>query len=85
MILDWLFGDSDPGHVTPWNPVIADRHAAQTARMLLGACGPVRRAGNRRDEAILADRERRAAQMVGRGRVLRMGQMGRPARPQPAA
>ncbi|MGE0460318.1 MAG: hypothetical protein AB7Q16_03030 [Vicinamibacterales bacterium] len=85
MILDWLFGDSNPGHVTPWNPVIAERHAAQTARMLLGACGPVHRMGNRRDEAILADRERRAAQMVGRSRVFRMDQMGRSARPQPAA
>lgn len=74
MILDWLIGASDPGHITPWNPVIAERHAAQTARMLLGACGPVRRVGNRRDEAILADRERRATQMAGRPRLLRMSQ-----------
>ncbi|MCC7033876.1 MAG: hypothetical protein IT179_13715 [Acidobacteria bacterium] len=85
MILDWLFGDSDPGHVSPWNPVIAERHAAQTARMLLGACGPVRRVGNRREEAILADRERRAAQMVGRARFFRMGRLGRPEMPRSVA
>lgn len=80
MILDWLIGASEPGHVTPWNPVIAERHAAQTARMLLGACGPARKVGNRRDEAILADRERRASQMEGRARLFRMGQLGRLAR-----
>jgi hypothetical protein len=77
MILEWLIGTSDPGHITPWNPVIAERHAAQTARMLLGACGPARKVGNRRDEAILADRERRATQMSGRGRLFRMGHIGR--------
>lgn len=75
MILEWLFGRSAPGyvgHVTPWNAVIAERHADETARMLLGACGPVRSVGNRIEEAILADRERRAAQMSGRAQVFRM-------------
>jgi hypothetical protein len=76
MILEWLFGESDPGHITPWNPVIAERHAAKTARMLLGACGPARTVGNRRHEAILADRERRASQMAGRARLFRMGALG---------
>jgi hypothetical protein len=72
MIIQWLFGSSEPAHVTPWNPVIAERHAAETARMLLGACGPARAVGNRVDEAIRADRERRAAQMGGRANVYRM-------------
>ncbi len=69
MILEWLFGHSGEGHVTPWNPVIAERYADETARMLLGACGPARAVGNRVNEAILADRERRAAQMNGRGQL----------------
>lgn len=60
----WLFGSQDLGHVSPWNGVIAERHAAATERMLLGAAGPARVVGNRRDEAILADRERRAAEMT---------------------
>ena len=62
----WLFGSTDLGHVSPWNEVIADRHAAATERMLLGAAGHARVVGNRRDEAILADRERRAAEMARR-------------------
>ena len=53
---------SDLGHVSPWNAVIAERYAAATERMLLGACGPARVVGNRRDEALIADRERRAAE-----------------------
>jgi hypothetical protein len=60
----WLFGSQDLGHVSPWNEVIADRHAAATERMLLGAASRARVVGNRRDEAILADRERRAAEMA---------------------
>lgn len=72
MILEWLFGNSGQGHVTPWNPVIAERYAAETAQMLLGACGPARAVGNRVEEAMLADRERRAAQMNGRAQVYRM-------------
>lgn len=72
MIIEWLFGRSEGAHVTPWNPVIAERYAAETARMLLGACGPARSVGNRVDEAIRADRERRAAQMSGRAQVYRM-------------
>jgi hypothetical protein len=60
----WLFGSQDLGHVSPWNEVIAERHAAATERMLLGAAGRARVVGNRRDEAILADRERRAAEMA---------------------
>lgn len=75
MIIEWLFGRSAAGyvgHVTPWNAVIAERHAAETARMLLGACGPARSAGNRVEEAMLADRERRAAQMTGRAQLYRM-------------
>jgi len=40
----WLvFGRDDLGHVHPWNPVIAERHAAATARMLLGSVLRVRR------------------------------------------
>jgi hypothetical protein len=34
--------------------------------MLLGAAGRARVVGNRRDEAIIADRERRAAEMARR-------------------
>jgi hypothetical protein len=56
----------DLGHISPWNPVIADRYAAATERMLLGACGPARVVGNRRDEALIADRERRAAESARR-------------------
>ena len=52
----------DLGHISPWNPVIAERYAAATERMLLGACGPAKVVGNRRDEALIADRERRAAE-----------------------
>lgn len=62
-MLRWLWSDDRPDHVTPWDKVIAERHAANTERMLLGACGPVRRVGSRRDEAILAERERRLAEM----------------------
>jgi hypothetical protein len=72
MIIQWLFGSSEAAHVTPWNAVIAERYAAETARMLLGACGPARAVGNRVNEAILADRERRAAQMSGRAQLYRM-------------
>lgn len=64
----WLFGSVELGHVSPWNEVIAERHATATERMLLGACGRARVVGNRRDEAIIADRERRAAEMARRGR-----------------
>jgi hypothetical protein len=64
----WLFGSVELGHVSPWNEVIAERHASATERMLLGACGRARVVGNRRDEAIIADRERRAAEMAHRGR-----------------
>lgn len=60
----WLFGSRDLGHVSPWNEVIAERHASATERMLLGAAGRARVVGNRRDEAIIADRERRAAEMT---------------------
>lgn len=64
----WLFGSVELGHVSPWNEVIAERHASATERMLLGSCGRARVVGNRRDEAIIADRERRAAEMGRRGR-----------------
>jgi hypothetical protein len=53
--------DCDLGQVSPWNSVIAGRYEAATERMLLGACGPARIVGSRRDEAIIAERERRAA------------------------
>jgi hypothetical protein len=59
----WLFGSRDLGYVSPWNEVIAEHHATATERMLLGACSRARVVGNRRDEAIIADRERRAAEM----------------------
>ena len=62
----WLFGSTELGHVSPWNEVIAERHAAATERMLLGAAGRARVVGNRRDEAIIADRESRAAEMARR-------------------
>lgn len=41
----WLVFGRDDGHgfVQPWNPVIAERHAATTARMLLGSVLSVRR------------------------------------------
>jgi hypothetical protein len=41
----------------------------QLADALPGACGPVRRVGSRRDEAVLADRERRLAEMQRRERT----------------
>ena len=62
----WLFGSRDLGYVSPWNEVIAEQHATATEKMLLGACGRARVVGNRRDEAIIADRERRAAAMAAR-------------------
>jgi hypothetical protein len=62
----WLFGSAELGHVSPWNEVIAERHAMATERMLLGACGRARVVGNRREEAIIADREARAAEMTRR-------------------
>jgi hypothetical protein len=37
--------------------------------MLLGACSRARVVGNRRDEAIIADRERRAAEMTRRSQA----------------
>jgi hypothetical protein len=62
MAKDMSMTAGDLGHISPWNPVIAERYAAATERMLLGACGPARVVGNRRDEALIADRERRAAE-----------------------
>lgn len=59
----WIFGSRDLGYVSPWNELIAEQHAMATERMLLGAAGRARVVGNRRDEAIIADRERRAAEM----------------------
>ena len=38
-------------YVEKWNPVIAEQHAANTARMLLGWCGPAKVVGNRIVEA----------------------------------
>ena len=29
----WLFGSVELGHVSPWNEVIAERHASATERM----------------------------------------------------
>lgn len=62
-MLTWLLGRSSADYVEPWNAVRADQHAEETARMLLGACGRPRVVGNRVHEALLADREARAARM----------------------
>jgi len=62
-MLRWLWSDDSLGTVTPWDAVRAEREAAATARMLLGACGPAVVTGSRRDEAILEDRARRLAEM----------------------
>ena len=62
MVKALSMASEDLGHISPWNPVIAERYAAATERMLLGACGQARVVGNRRDEALIADRERRAAE-----------------------
>jgi len=63
---EWLWRSDDLGQIHPWNPVIADRCAADTERLLLGWAGPPRVVGNRRDEAIVAEREQRAAAMTRR-------------------
>lgn len=62
-MLRWLWDTTDLGYVSPWSPLIAERHAEATARMLLGDCGPAVVVGSRRDEAVLADREQRLAEM----------------------
>jgi len=66
MVKDMSLTSDELGHISPWNAVIAERYAAATERMLLGACGPARVVGNRRDEALIADRERRAAESARR-------------------
>lgn len=67
--MTWLCGERDDlGSLHPWDAVIAEKHAEATARLLLGACGPARVVGNRRDEAIVAEREQRAAAMSRRVR-----------------
>lgn len=65
----WLFGGEDGhGYITPWNPVIAERHAATTARMLLGAVLRVRRQSP--DEVRRAQFWREVEARQQRGRVL---------------
>lgn len=59
--------NDDLGYVSPWNPVIADKHAATTERMLLGKAEPSTVVGNRVTEAILADRDRRCEELRRRG------------------
>jgi hypothetical protein len=50
-MIRWLIGDGvTVDYVRPWNPVIAERHLANTARMLLWAAKPARVVGNRRHE-----------------------------------
>lgn len=69
-LLRWLLrGPSSLGSVSPWNDVIAERHATATARILLGGAGRARVVGNRRDEAIVAEREQRAATMTARAQA----------------
>lgn len=68
MRLAWLWRSDDLGRVQPWDAVIAERHALATERLLLGAAGRSRVVGNRRDEAIVAEREQRAAAMRERAR-----------------
>lgn len=55
-------------YVRPWNPVIADKYAQATERLLLGACGRAWVSGSRVAEAaereharIIQEREARAA------------------------
>lgn len=72
----WLLTSQDERCVSPWNPVIADRHAEATERMLLGAAGRACVTGNRRTEAIIAEREHRAAEMEARWRHARMRRVG---------
>lgn len=47
-------GTDDLGRVEPWNPVIAERHWANTERMLLGRCGPTKVVGNRKHDEFWA-------------------------------
>lgn len=65
-MLRWLWSDDSLGTVTPWDAVRAEREAAATARMLLGAAGPACVTGSRVDEAVLSDRERRLQAMRAR-------------------
>ena len=67
MIWGWLTDDR-ADYVPNWTPVRAERHAAETARMLTGWAGNVRVVGSRRDEQIRAEREVRLAQMQDRDR-----------------
>ena len=54
-ILRWLLGLSGTADYVPnWTQVRADRHAAETAHMLLGWAGPAKVAGNKRHEAFWA-------------------------------
>lgn len=40
----WLIEDRAVlGSISPWNAVIAEQHAANTERLLLGAAGPAKR------------------------------------------
>lgn len=66
----WLVFGRDDGHgfVQPWNPVIAERHAATTARMLLGSVLGVRRQSP--DEVRRAQFWRDVEARQARGRVL---------------
>lgn len=61
----WFSRGSDTlGYIEKWNPAVAERHAATTARMLLGSCGPARIVGDRVVEAREAriQRQREAEQ-----------------------
>lgn len=61
----WLiFGRDDLGHISGWNPLVAERHAEATARYLLGACGPAKVVGSRTVER----REQRLREMAARQR-----------------
>ena len=60
---------ADLGRISPWNRLIAERHAASTERMLLGDCGPPRVVGPPQDEAAPSDRDRNEAEVPARKRA----------------
>lgn len=66
-MLRWLWRSSeDLGVIRPWHPVIAERHARATARMLLGACGRARVVGLKRHDAFWQqiEQQQRASEKV---------------------
>jgi hypothetical protein len=60
---------ADLGRISPWNRLIAERHAASTERMLLGDCGPPQVVRPPQDEAAPSNRDRDKAEGPARTRA----------------